>query len=130
MILAGCPSIRLISSGDGMPGVGVRPGLKGFFNWSGLGIPGVGVVPLAGCPRFAGTPGALAGRFTGLADRPGGMFAGSRVDIGWADMFEFPFTEEVEAEFCVTLPLHAIDVHVPINNNETDMALKTVTLRF
>ena len=65
------------SSGDGIPGVGVAPGLKGFFNSASLGIPGVGVpfgdfeLAFASCALFA--PFTI----TGLAEIPGGMFAGS-----------------------------------------------------
>lgn len=79
-ILAGFAIIRLISSGDGIPGVGVRPGLIPFFNFSGLGMPGVGVVPVGrGTAPLAEIPGAFAAGVTGWIDRPGGKFALSSV---------------------------------------------------
>ena len=48
-VLAGAPglaSIFRISSAEGIPGVGVAPGLMGLLIFDGSGIPGVGVAPL------------------------------------------------------------------------------------
>jgi len=75
-LVGGLASIFRISSGEGMPGVGVAPGLKGLRSSAGLGIPGVGVVPF-GATAFALTPCTFAPICTGLAESPGGMFAGS-----------------------------------------------------
>jgi hypothetical protein len=71
-----------IVSGSGIPGVGVVPFFTPRFNSSGLGMPGVGVVPFcSGCP-FTGMPGmGLPFTGSGLAESPGGMFAGSRTVV-------------------------------------------------
>jgi hypothetical protein len=92
---AGLPLIIFLSSsGEGMPGVGVAPGLNGFLSSASLGMPGVGV-PF-GNFEFAAAPGApFAFVITGLAEMPGGMFAGSSfTSAGFA--FEFAFAEAVE----------------------------------
>jgi len=57
--VGGSPICFLIVAGSGMPGVGVAPGLNGFFNSAGLGIPGVGVVPFGKGEMFAGMPGVF-----------------------------------------------------------------------
>ncbi len=62
-----------------MPGVGVVPGLNGFFSSSSLGMPGVGVVPFGNGPEFAGIPGAeLTG--SGVAENSFGTFAVTELD--------------------------------------------------
>ena len=77
--LGGIPIALRSSSGEGIPGVGVAPGFRGFLSSSGLGIPGVGVAPFGSGVRLAGMPGVLfADGGSGLAERPGGMLAGSR----------------------------------------------------
>ena len=53
------------------------PGLCGFFSSFSLGMPGVGVVPLVKAETFAGIPGTFAAGGRGLAEMPGGIFAGS-----------------------------------------------------
>jgi len=64
---------RRISSGEGIPGVGVTPGFMPFLSSSGLGIPGVGVAPLGTAVGLAGIPGVDASVIgTGLVDNPGG----------------------------------------------------------
>jgi len=83
-----------------MPGVGVAPGLNGFFNSSGLGIPGVGVAPFG--TLFAsfgsGIPGVvLVDGGIGLADKPSGrLFASTDTFPTPADWFEFEFEFEPE----------------------------------
>lgn len=64
----------LISSSDGMPGVGVFPGLNGLLNSFGSGMPGVGVGPFGNSfAVFAsGIPGVLPLRGKGLVENPGG----------------------------------------------------------
>lgn len=83
----GCMPICLrISSGDGIPGVGVTPGFIGFFISSGLGMPGVGVAPLGTLIGVAGIPGVgvpVIG--TGLVDRPGGRLLLSNV-TAWLEL--------------------------------------------
>jgi hypothetical protein len=79
-----CSSCRRSSSGDGMPGVGVAPGLIGLFISAGSGMPGVGVVPRVTifAAFAAGIPGVgvpFSGR--GLVEIPGGRFAGSTLTI-------------------------------------------------
>jgi hypothetical protein len=70
----GIPICLRSSSGEGIPGVGVAPGFRGFLSSSGLGIPGVGVAPFGSGVRFAGMPGGkLADGGSGLVDNPGGM---------------------------------------------------------
>ena len=74
-----CICLR-ISSGLGMPGVGVAPGLNAFFSWAGSGIPGVGVVPLGTLftASAEGMPGVeFADGGIGLVDRPGGRLLAS-----------------------------------------------------
>jgi hypothetical protein len=70
---------RRISSGLGMPGVGVAPGLNGFLKVAGSGIPGVGVAPfgMLFASRGSGMPGVLLpDGAIGLVDNPGGrLFA-------------------------------------------------------
>ena len=58
-----------------MPGVGVAPGLNGFFRVSGSGIPGVGVAPfgILFAALGSGIPGVVfADGGTGLVERPSG----------------------------------------------------------
>lgn len=74
----GLPSILRISSAEGIPGVGVAPGFSGLFIFDGSGMPGVGVAPLGTAP-LEFTPGTFAGCWIGLAESPGGRFAGSRL---------------------------------------------------
>ena len=84
---------RRISSGLGIPGVGVAPGLNGFFNVSGSGIPGVGVPPFgktfaafgSGIPGVEFDDGAI-----GLVDKPGGRLLASTVTLP-APTAEFAF---------------------------------------
>lgn len=55
----GAPPICLrISSGEGIPGVGVGPFFGPFFISSGLGMPGVGVAPFGMFAITVGIPGA------------------------------------------------------------------------
>ena len=83
----------LISSGLGIPGVGVAPGLNGFFRVSGSGIPGVGVPPFgntfaafgSGIPGVEFDDGAM-----GLVDNPGGRLFASTVTLP-APTFAFVF---------------------------------------
>lgn len=86
---AGLLNAFRISSAEGIPGVGVVPGFAAFFISAGLGIPGVGVVGLL---AFAGT---FAG-VNGLAERPGGMFAGSNFAGVAASIFVFALAFDVE----------------------------------
>jgi hypothetical protein len=85
------------SSGLGMPGVGVAPGLIPFFNSSGLGMPGVGVAPFGTAVFAAGMPGVVfADGWTGTVEMPAGIFAGSTltgpVPTLAAVLFELLFT--------------------------------------
>ena len=73
----GLPNILRISSGEGIPGVGVAPGFAGLI-FEPSGIPGVGVAPFGTAP-FEFTPGTFAGCWIGLAESPGGRLAGSRL---------------------------------------------------
>ena len=73
----GIPICLRSSSGEGIPGVGVAPGFRGFLSSSALGIPGVGVAPFGSGARFAGIPGGRLPGGNGLIDNPGGMFAAS-----------------------------------------------------
>lgn len=84
----GCIPICLrISSGEGMPGVGVTPGFIGFLSSSGLGIPGVGVAPFGIDIGLAGIPGVgVPFNGTGLVDKPAGKLVLSSVTVP----FEFP----------------------------------------
>jgi len=104
LMFAGLAIIRFISSGEGIPGVGVRPGLIPFFNCSGLGMPGVGVVPFGiWIEPFEGIPGAFAGGETGCTDSPGGKLALSRVTATPVLTFELLF---IEFAFDVDEPPH------------------------
>lgn len=69
---------RRISSGEGIPGVGVAPGFGFTFTFAGSGMPGVGVAP--GCP---GTfeAGILPLKITGLFEIPGGRFVAFRLTV-------------------------------------------------
>ena len=65
-----------------MPGVGVGPGLRGFFNSSADGIPSAGETfdGTVSIFVFAGIPGVeFALGSIGLVERPGGRFAGFTV---------------------------------------------------
>ena len=64
-----------ISSADGIPGVGVVPGLACFFSSAGLGIPGV-VAGFGEDPFAAGTFATFAGD-KGVVEMPAGKFAGT-----------------------------------------------------
>lgn len=78
VFVPGFASILRISSGEGIPGVGVAPGFMGLLIFDGSGMPGVGVAPLGTAP-FELTPGTFAGCWIGLAESPGGKLAGSRL---------------------------------------------------
>jgi hypothetical protein len=75
---------RRISSGLGIPGVGVAPGLNGLFRFAGSGIPGVGVVPFgilfatfgSGIPGVVFVDGCI-----GLVERPSGKLLASTVTL-------------------------------------------------
>jgi len=82
--------IRLISSGDGIPGVGVAPFLTPFFISASLGIPGVGVAPFGIFAITVGMPGAPAFVAIGAALSPGGKLLLSSL-TSVADLFEFEF---------------------------------------
>ena len=56
----GNPICLRISSGEGIPGVGVTPGFTFFLSSASLGIPGVGVAPLGRLAITAGIPGVDA----------------------------------------------------------------------
>lgn len=72
----GCPRALRISSADGIPGVGVVPGLCFRFNSSGLGIPGVGD-PFGTGVEFEADPGETGDGEIGSNEIPGGIFGGS-----------------------------------------------------
>jgi len=85
-----------ISSCEGIPGVGVTPGLMPFFIVAGSGIPGVGVAPLGKLVTVGGIPGVVfadGGIASGF--RPSGMFAGSNA-TGPLELFEVTLTFEFE----------------------------------
>jgi len=97
-----------------MPGVGVAPGLNGFFSSASLGMPGVGVVPLEITLTFAGIPGVWAlDIWRGLAESPAGKFALSSVTALLA--FVFVLVELVEA-----VPPQAIDKATEIKNTKIE----------
>jgi len=98
VLAAGLPNALRISSAEGMPGVGVVPGFAAFFISAGLGIPGVGVVDLLALVAFADV--------IGLADRPGGIFAGS--NFAGVTAFMFVFALGFDAEFARLSPPHAV----------------------
>ncbi len=78
LAFGGVPICLRISSGEGIPGVGVTPGFIGFFISAGLGMPGVGVAPFGRLATVAGMPGVEAfDGGIGEVDNPGGRFAGS-----------------------------------------------------
>ena len=66
-----------------MPGVGVAPGLKGFFRFAASGIPGVGVPFGTLLASFgSGIPGVVfADGGSGLVDRPGGRLFASTLTL-------------------------------------------------
>lgn len=73
---------------SGIPGIGVLPGLKPFFICSADGIPGTGLLPIGKLTALTEIPGGIfADGGKGLADKPGGMFAGS-IFISLGIMFE------------------------------------------
>jgi len=101
---------RLISSGVGMPGVGVAPGLNGFRRFAGSGMPGVGVAPFG--TLFAafgsGIPGVVfADGGIGLVDSPSGKWLASTATLP----LPTPETEfEFEFEFMELLEEHAATI--------------------
>ena len=56
----GNPICFRISSGEGIPGVGVTPGFGFFLSSASLGMPGVGVAPFGTLAMTAGMPGVDA----------------------------------------------------------------------
>ncbi len=104
----GLPSILRISSAEGMPGVGVAPGFNGLLSFDASGIPGVGVAPLGTAP-LEFTPGTFAGCWIGLAERPGGKLAGSKLTATGAAFDELvAFAAVAALEFAVfAAPPHA-----------------------
>jgi hypothetical protein len=96
-LAGGLPNILRISSGDGIPGVGVAPGFAGLI-FEPSGIPGVGVAPLGTAP-FELTPGTFAGCCIGLAESPGGRFAGSRLTATGAAFVAVVFAAFEALEF-------------------------------
>lgn len=98
-LAGGLPSIFRISSGDGIPGVGVAPGFAGLI-FEPSGIPGVGVAPFGTAP-FELTPGTFAGCWIGLAESPGGRFAGSRLTATGAAFVAGLFAAVEAFEFVV-----------------------------
>ena len=93
------PSILRISSGDGIPGVGVAPGFAGLI-FEPSGIPGVGVAPFGTAP-FEFTPGTFAGCCIGLAESPGGRLAGSSLTATGAALVAVVFAAVEALEFAV-----------------------------
>ncbi len=117
------PIAFLIVAGSGMPGVGVRPGLRPFFNSSALGIPGVGVVPFGTTAPFVGIPGiSLPFIGSGLADKPGGIFAGSNLTATFAfedKVLVFPFELFETAD-----EPHPVNIAAVPNNIAIDLIIK------
>ena len=75
---------RRNSSGLGIPGVGVAPGLNGFFKVAGSGMPGVGVAPFGILFAFRGSgmPGVVfVDGGIGLVDKPGGKLFASTATL-------------------------------------------------
>ena|GEM_PF-3108764 len=100
-----------------MPGVGVAPGLNGFFSSASLGMPGVGVVPLVIALTFVGIPGVCAFDIsTGLAESPAGKFALSSVTA----MLAFVLVFAEFAEFVDAVPPQAIDKTTEIKNTKSE----------
>ena len=92
---------RRISSGLGIPGVGVAPGLKGLRRFAASGMPGVGVVPFgmlfaslgSGIPGVVFVDGGI-----GLVERPSGKL------LATTATFPLP-TAGIELEFEFTVLL-------------------------
>ena len=107
--MLGIPICRRISSGEGIPGVGVTPGFIAFLRSASLGMPGVGVTPFGILAITAGIPGVDAFEVgNGLVESPGGIFAGSIVIIVFVLVFALPF-----AEFAGTVPPQPKDKAAP-----------------
>ncbi len=92
---------RLISSGDGIPGVGVAPGFIFTFTFAGSGIPGVGVAP--GRTVLAPVPiTVLPFIMIGLLEIPAGRFEPLRFTGPTPTMFTpfamFAFESTVEPQ--------------------------------
>lgn len=80
----------LISSGEGIPGVGVTPGLRPFLSVAGSGMPGVGVAPFGKLAIVGGIPGVeLPDGWIGSGFSPGGILAGSSFMALFALTLEF-----------------------------------------
>ena len=80
----------LISSGEGIPGVGVTPGLRPFLSVAGSGMPGVGVAPFGKLAIVGGIPGVeLPEGWIGSELSPGGILAGSSFMALFALALEF-----------------------------------------
>ena len=106
-MFAGLPIAFLSSASLGMPGVGVAPGLNGFFNSASLGMPGVGV-PFGSGAGFAEIPSTFAAGWIGLAERPGGMFAGSSLTSVGELVFLLAFVFPLAVLLDVAAPPHAM----------------------
>ena len=129
-MLPGLAIIRLISSGEGMPGVGVRPGFIPFFSCSGLGIPGVGVVPFGSCVApFAEIPGALAGGVIGSVESPGGRFALSRVTKLFALLFALTLAFRFALEFVAEPPQPANSPTVASKVVIKNLSIQVIAIR-
>ena len=85
-----------------MPGVGVAPGLKGFFSSDGSGMPGVGVAPFGRLFAAAGSgiPGVeFPDGGTGLVERPGGkLFASTGTGPMPALLFALTFVSVADPQ--------------------------------
>ena len=82
----------------GIPGICVLLGVNPFLNCSLVGMPGMGLLPMGTLTAFTEIPGGkFAEGGNGLAERPGGIFAGSSLIT--------PFAMELEFELVFDGPL-------------------------
>ena len=103
---------RRISSGEGIPGVGVAPGFGFTFTFAGSGMPGVGVAPGWPCVFEAGI---FPLKITGLFEIPGGRFAAFRLTAPMPAAF-VPFA------FGSGVVPHAVKtMNVVANNNNKEI---------
>lgn len=120
--VTGRPICLRIVSGSGMPGVWVLPGLKPFFNASALGIPGIGLLPSGKTFAFKEIPGGrVAEGSSGLAERPGGIFAGSSFISRLVMALEFRFALALAFAFDGALepqPIPVMTITKPSKINE------------
>jgi len=97
-LVTGSPICFRIVASSGIPGIGVLPGLKPFLNCSLDGMPGIGLLP-KGTFAFNEIPGGIVSEGgSGLAESPGGIFAGSSLISLGARVFALAFSFDDEFE--------------------------------